>query len=95
MVQNLTCTGSHGVSVGSLGQYQGEIDIVEDLLIYNITLSNGTDAARIKVWPGVAPGTVGSTAGGGVGRVRNVTYEMIRTLNNESKLHGLYGCCWY
>lgn len=86
VVQNLTCTGSHGVSVGSLGQYQGEIDIVEDLLIYNITLSNGTDAARIKVWPGVAPGTVGSTAGGGVGRVRNVTYEMIRTLNNENSI---------
>lgn len=27
VVQNLRCTGSHGISVGSLGQYLGETDI--------------------------------------------------------------------
>lgn len=85
LVQNLDCTGSHGISVGSLGQYQDEVDIVENLYIRNITLRNGSDAARIKVWPGVAPGTVGSEAGGGVGRVRNIKYESIRSLNNESR----------
>jgi len=30
VVQNLVCTGSHGISVGSLGQYPAEVDIVEN-----------------------------------------------------------------
>lgn len=33
LVQNLHCNGSHGISVGSLGQYVGEVDIVEDILV--------------------------------------------------------------
>lgn len=40
LVQNLYCNGSHGISVGSLGQYAGEYDIVEDLYIYNTSMYN-------------------------------------------------------
>ncbi|KAJ8111657.1 hypothetical protein OPT61_g5805 [Boeremia exigua] len=86
IVQNIDCTGSHGISVGSLGQYQNEIDIVENLFIYNVTLRNGSDAARIKVWPGVSAGTVNSESGGGRGRVRNVKYEKVRAYNNENSI---------
>ncbi len=49
VVQNLHCNGSHGISVGSLGQYVGETDIVRDVYVYNISMSNTTDGARIKV----------------------------------------------
>ncbi|KAE8415523.1 pectin lyase fold/virulence factor [Aspergillus pseudocaelatus] len=83
VVQNLDCTGSHGISVGSLGQYQGETDLVEDLYIYNVSMTNATDVARIKVWPGVPPDASGSTSGGGLGRVRNVTYEHMQSENND------------
>ncbi|KAI2940841.1 CAZyme family GH28 [Aspergillus niger] len=83
VIQNLDCTGSHGISVGSLGQYQGETDIVEDLYIYNISMTDASDVARIKVWPGVPPDTSGSTSGGGLGRVRNVTYEHMQSENND------------
>ncbi|PQE07854.1 Exopolygalacturonase A protein [Rutstroemia sp. NJR-2017a WRK4] len=83
IVQNLQCTGSHGISVGSLGQYQGEVDIAENIYIYNISMTNATDGARIKIWPGVAPGTTGSTAGGGTGYVRNITYDTYQNKNND------------
>ena len=33
IVQNLICNGSHGISVGSLGQYIGEVDIVENIYV--------------------------------------------------------------
>ncbi|KAI0869884.1 glycoside hydrolase family 28 protein [Hypoxylon argillaceum] len=81
IVQNLSCNGSHGISVGSLGQYQGEYDIVEDVYVYNISMSNASDGARIKIWPGVPPNTTGSSAGGGAGYVRNVTYELFYNTN--------------
>ncbi|KAH9212003.1 polygalacturonase [Leptodontidium sp. 2 PMI_412] len=83
IVQGLQCTGSHGISVGSLGQYQGEIDIIENIYVYNISMTNAGDMARIKIWPGVAPGVTGSTAGGGSGLVQNITYEMIQNHNND------------
>lgn len=42
LVQNLHCNGSHGISVGSLGQYKGEVDIVKNVLVYNISMYNAS-----------------------------------------------------
>ena len=42
LVQNLYCNGSHGISVGSLGQYIGEVDIVKNVLVYNISMYNAS-----------------------------------------------------
>jgi galacturan 1,4-alpha-galacturonidase len=42
LVQNLHCNGSHGISVGSLGQYEGEVDIVQNVLVYNISMFNAS-----------------------------------------------------
>lgn len=76
LVQNLHCNGSHGISVGSLGQYAQETDIVENILVTNISISNATDGARIKVWPGTPAALSGDLqGGGGSGIVRNVTYD--------------------
>ncbi|KAF6813986.1 polygalacturonase [Colletotrichum plurivorum] len=83
LVQGLVCNGSHGISVGSLGQYQGQVDIVENLYVYNISMSNASDGARIKIWPGVPPGTTNSEVGGGLGYARNVTYDTFHNKNND------------
>lgn len=78
LVQNLWCNGSHGVSVGSLGQYVGEYDIVENIYVYNISFHNTTDGGRIKVWPNTPSALSGDLqGGGGSGRVKNVTYDTI------------------
>ena len=102
IVQNLICNGSHGISVGSLGQYIGEVDIVENIYVrpclallssltyhsrvirqvYNISMSNASDGARIKVWPGL-PSTLSGDlqGGGGTGAVSNVTYDTVEITN--------------
>ena len=36
VVQNLVCIGSHGISVGSLGQYLGETDIAGMLTLFSL-----------------------------------------------------------
>ncbi|KAF5020078.1 hypothetical protein F66182_7920 [Fusarium sp. NRRL 66182] len=87
VIQNLVCNGSHGISVGSLGQYKGETDIVENLYIYNISMSNASDGARIKVWPGVETEFQSLlNGGGGLGRVRNVTYDRFYHENNDNAI---------
>ncbi|KAG2007960.1 hypothetical protein GB937_008153 [Aspergillus fischeri] len=81
LVQNLYCNGSHGISVGSLGQYVGQVDIVENILVYNTSLNNASDGARIKIWPGAIGNS--TNTGGGSGWVRNVTYDGMHNYNND------------
>ncbi|KAJ7063543.1 glycoside hydrolase family 28 protein [Mycena amicta] len=66
LVSNLNCNGSHGVSVGSLGQFANMFDIVENVTATNIKMSNAQNGARIKCWAG---------AGVGSGIVKNITFE--------------------
>jgi len=66
LVSNLQCNGSHGISVGSLGQFPGMFDIVENVTAVNIRMSNAQNGARIKAW-------AGNNVGGGV--VKNVTFN--------------------
>nr|XP_036577236.1 glycoside hydrolase family 28 protein [Colletotrichum truncatum]KAF6784175.1 glycoside hydrolase family 28 protein [Colletotrichum truncatum] len=73
VVKNLYCQGSHGISVGSLGQYAGQVDIVQNIYAKNITMVNASNGARIKAWGGSPSAT--STKGGGKGFVQNVTFE--------------------
>ncbi|KAK6531767.1 hypothetical protein TWF694_002936 [Orbilia ellipsospora] len=82
VVQNLHCNGSHGISVGSLGQYYLVYDMVTDVYVYNISMINASDMARIKVWPGVQSAlSVDLQGGGGLGMVNNVTYDTM-TISN-------------
>ncbi|KAH9919866.1 glycoside hydrolase family 28 protein [Fomitopsis serialis] len=73
IVTNMWCNGSHGISIGSLGQYAGETDIVANVFVKNITMRYAENGARIKVFGGSPDAN--STAGGGTGYVRNVTFE--------------------
>ncbi|KAI0153386.1 putative extracellular exo-polygalacturonase [Pestalotiopsis sp. NC0098] len=63
---NITCTGGHGVSVGSLGSKAGATDTVSNIYIDGVTMIGTTKAAGIKLYPG------GSAHGTAV--VRNVTF---------------------
>ncbi|CDO72584.1 hypothetical protein BN946_scf184985.g3 [Trametes cinnabarina] len=50
----------------SLGQYEGEYDIVQNVLATNIHMSNAQNGARIKAWAG---------KGVGSGLVKNITFS--------------------
>ncbi|KAE9980196.1 hypothetical protein BLS_007011 [Venturia inaequalis] len=78
VVQGLICTGSHGISVGSLGQYAGQVDIVENVIAYNITMNNASNGARIKSWAGHGTMSGVGSGGGGSGRVNNITFEKFK-----------------
>lgn len=51
-VDTLTYTGSHGVSVGSLGGTMGQTDTVENIYVKDITMINSTKALGIKLYQG-------------------------------------------
>ncbi|KAH7098845.1 pectin lyase fold/virulence factor [Auriculariales sp. MPI-PUGE-AT-0066] len=74
-VSNIWCNGTHGCSVGSLGEYEGVLDIVEDIYVNNVTIQNSENGPRIKTWGG---------AGRGYGRVNQVVFSNFEHINNDS-----------
>ncbi|KAL3417491.1 polygalacturonase [Phlyctema vagabunda] len=76
LVQNMQCNGTHGISVGSLGQYPARVDYVENIYVHNISMYNSSEGARIKVWPSsFSEKSASLSGGGGRGLVRNITYD--------------------
>ncbi|ROV96564.1 hypothetical protein VMCG_07776 [Cytospora schulzeri] len=64
-VYDITCNGSHGISVGSLGK--SNTDTVKNVYVSGATMIDSTKAAGLKLYPG------GSDHGNAV--VTNVTFE--------------------
>lgn len=64
-VYDITCNGSHGISVGSLGKTN--TDTVQNVYVKGATMIDSTKAAGLKLYPG------GSDHGTAV--VTNVTFE--------------------
>ncbi len=57
---------------------------MEDIYVYNISMSNASDGARIKVWPGdYTPFQPTLNGGGGSGYVKNVTYDTLYNSNTD------------
>jgi galacturan 1,4-alpha-galacturonidase len=65
-VKNLWCNGTHGVSMGSIGQYAGTLDYIENAYIENVTMLEAQNGARLKAWAG--PNV-------GYGYIRNITFK--------------------
>lgn len=63
-IDQITCTGSHGISVGSLGK--SNADSVKNVYASNVKMIDSTKAAGIKTYP--------SGDGHGLSTVSNVTF---------------------
>ncbi|ORZ03529.1 pectin lyase fold/virulence factor [Syncephalastrum racemosum] len=71
-IENLYCNGSHGISVGSLGNIPTEPDYVSNLYVKNVTCDNCQNGARIKAWPYHS-----------LGYVKNVSYIDFHVTNSD------------
>lgn len=67
-------SGTHGQSMGSIGQYSGEKSFIQDVVIENVWMLNGQHGARLKTWAGEDVG---------YGFINNVTFRNFWNGNNE------------
>ncbi|KZV85190.1 pectin lyase-like protein [Exidia glandulosa HHB12029] len=77
-VDSIFCNGTHGVSVGSLGEYDGPLtDVVENVYVNNVHIQNSENGPRIKTWGG---------AGRGYGYVNQIVFSNFWHTNNDSPI---------
>ncbi|KAJ3040393.1 hypothetical protein HDV00_010947 [Rhizophlyctis rosea] len=72
-----TPTGTHGVSMGSIGQYAGVKDIIENVFVEDVYLSHGQNGARLKSWGGI---------GHGYGYINNITFKNFQMIDTDSPI---------
>jgi galacturan 1,4-alpha-galacturonidase len=77
LVENVWCDGSHGVSMGSIGQYPGVLDYISNVMVRNVTLLNGQNGARLKAWAGKDKG---------YGYIKNITFQDLAIENTDQPI---------
>ena len=65
----------HGgaVALGSIGQYFGVYEVIEDIMIRNISYYGGWAPLYGKTWTGKKKGIPPNGGGGGIGHIKNVS----------------------
>lgn len=51
-IYDISCNGSHGISVGSLGSSAGSTDTVQNVYVSGATMINSAKASGLKLYPG-------------------------------------------
>lgn len=60
--------------MGTVGQYPGQINIIENVTAENIACHNTRYAGRVKSFAGVNVGVPPNGGGGGLGHAKNITW---------------------
>lgn len=72
-VNNITCIGSHGLSIGSLGLFNRHTYVVKNVYVSDVRMINSSKAVGIKLYPG-GPSH-------GLVFVSNITFERVTAVN--------------
>jgi polygalacturonase len=72
MVQDSTFYDGSGIAIGSIGQYPGMYEFIENVTAERITTIGTNAAAYVKTWTGVEKGVPPNGGGGGLGFARNI-----------------------
>lgn len=71
-----------GLAIGSIGQYEGAFETIENVTVRNITINEQMRyGAYIKTWTGNSTGYPPNGGGGGLGYAANMTFEDFRLVN--------------
>ncbi|KAK4497820.1 hypothetical protein PRZ48_010474 [Zasmidium cellare] len=82
------------LAMGSIGQYPGQIEVIENVVAENIRCTNTGYGGRVKTWTGVQKGYPPNGGGGGLGYARNITFRDFQ-LTDVNLAWALFQCTSY
>ncbi|KAI1266484.1 polygalacturonase [Xylariaceae sp. FL1019] len=81
LIEDSVFLTGQGFALGSIGQYPGEFETIENVTVRNITVSKTKYAAYIKTWTGEQVDYPPNGGGGGLGYIKNITISDIELQN--------------
>ncbi|KAF2720934.1 glycoside hydrolase family 28 protein [Polychaeton citri CBS 116435] len=93
-IGNSTFYHGESIAIGSIGQYPGQIEIIENVTAENIIVHKSEFAARIKTWTGLNKGYPPNGGGGGFGYAKNITFKNF-TLDRVGQAWAIIQCTSY
>ncbi|KAL1586626.1 hypothetical protein WHR41_04503 [Cladosporium halotolerans] len=95
LIENQDWYTGLGFAMGSIGQYEGEFEYVENVTVRNVTVHDRMRyAAYFKTWTGVSRGYPPNGGGGGLGYAANITMSDFK-LDNTSGIFAITQCTSY
>ncbi|KAF9063694.1 pectin lyase fold/virulence factor [Rhodocollybia butyracea] len=94
LIENCDFYTGLGVAIGSIGQYDGVFETIENVTARNILINNMIYGVYIKTWTGVSTGFPPNGGGGGLGFAANLTFSNF-TLNNATGVFAITQCTSY
>ncbi|RDW91086.1 hypothetical protein BP5796_02251 [Coleophoma crateriformis] len=91
LITNCTFIRGLGVSLGSIGQYAGRYEIIENVTARDISYYNTLHAGYIKTWTGQQVGYPPNGGGGGLGYAKNIHFSNL-TLHNTTQPFSISQC---
>ncbi|KAJ5439353.1 polygalacturonase, partial [Penicillium daleae] len=79
LIEDATFHNGEGIALGSIGQYKGQFETIENITVRNVVCNNTKYATRVKTWTGDQVGYPPNGGGGGLGYCSNFTTAGITT----------------
>ncbi|KAI0317352.1 pectin lyase fold/virulence factor [Amylostereum chailletii] len=85
LIQDSQFFGGNSVAIGSIGQYDGVFEFIENVTAERISCDRCRYAAYIKTWTGVQKGFPPNGGGGGLGFAKNIVFRdfTVKNLLND------------
>ncbi|KAH7104631.1 pectin lyase fold/virulence factor [Auriculariales sp. MPI-PUGE-AT-0066] len=91
LITNSTFYRGLGVAIGSIGQYEGRFETIENVTASNIVTNRMRHAAYVKTWTGQDVGDPPNGGGGGFGYAQNLVFSNF-TINNNTGIFAIGQC---
>ncbi|KAG6883448.1 hypothetical protein C0992_008714, partial [Termitomyces sp. T32_za158] len=92
LIQDSVFHGGLGVSIGSIGQYVGVYERIENVTAERVTCLGTRYAAYIKTWTGIQEGFPPNGGGGGLGYAKNLTFRDFTLTNLTNSVASITQC---
>ncbi|KAI9155032.1 Alpha-L-rhamnosidase rgxB [Paramyrothecium foliicola] len=84
-----------GIAIGSMGQYDGRWEYIENFYARNITFVNTAHVSYLKTWSGNSNGWPPNGGGGGKGYAKNIVIEDVQWLEGRHQPFFSWQCEHY
>ncbi|KNZ76189.1 Putative galacturan 1,4-alpha-galacturonidase B [Termitomyces sp. J132] len=95
LIQDSVFHAGRGIAIGSIGQYPGVYERVENVTAERVTCFGSTYAAYVKTWTGIQQNFPPNGGGGGLGYARNITFRDFDVFNLTDSVAFISQCTSY